>query len=201
MQTTIPLLQLSNTTFYAFRIKNLPDIDLDKTYDGFKSFKYSLLSLEGMGKYADPEKDKHIHGLVSSEDRGPVVDTIKKIYPDCKGNKCYSVSLVKDVKQCAKYTLKEGHYKYSGFTNEFIRSMYRSSSKKENLKNKVSENEQHLLDKTIHFEVFAIRYLRIKVEHNQNINNSHVISYLNKMMLKSSTITYEDYYSRFLSLH
>jgi len=202
MQTTIPLLDIANTPYLAFRIKRVKDLNLDKTMKAFKpAYRQILLSLEGRGKYANETKDLHIHGLVCGDDRVPLVKLIKSIYPDAIGNKCYSVSVVRDVKQCVKYTLKEGMYLQKGFPEEFIRVMYRTSTNKENVKAKVASNEEDLVSGDITYKEFSINYMKIKVCHGQNIYTAHIRAYLHRMALDSGEMSYDDYFEENFSLN
>lgn len=197
-QTTIPLLNLSQTAFYAGRIKNVKKLKIQKTYDFLKQhYKYIIISLEGTPNTST----EHIHLLLGQNETSTknVRAHIKEVYPDAKGNKCLSVSEVSDVKQCSKYTLKEGNYLYQGFTPEFIRTMSKCSNKKEHLKEKIQENEEKLLSEQITYRNFCINYLKIKVDHGQNISHNHVRSYFNRFKLKSGTMTYEDYYDYYLA--
>jgi len=139
----------------------------------------------------------HIHGMVSKDDdkvdSSVIRSWIKEVFPDAIGNKCLSVTIVKDVKQCAKYTLKEGDYKYKGFDAEFIRTMLKTSNKKENLKKKIIDNEESLLSKEITFQQFKQNYIIIKVDHGQDLYNSRIKAYFNRFLIKSEQMSAEEY--------
>ena len=144
MSYTIPSLVLSKTTFYSFRIKNVKHINLDNTFKFLnkkKKNKYLLLSLEdGQGP-----NGVHIHGMIGNNHitTQKVREYIKKMYPDAKGNKCLSVTIVKDVKQMSKYILKEGKYQYKGFDADFIRTMHKCSNKKEKIAEKIHQMKKN----------------------------------------------------------
>lgn len=190
--------ELDVNKFFALRIKHVQSLELQRTLTFFSDkCKYVLVSMEeGKGK-----EGTHIHGLISGEfeTTAQVVRTwIKELYPDAKGNKCLYVSLVKNVKQTSKYTLKEGKFLYKGFNQPYIRTMLACSNKKESIAAKIAQNEENLLSGAIFFETFVINYLIIKVEHGQNIYDSHIMAYCNRLRLKSGETSYEVYAQRFI---
>lgn len=191
--------ELDVKKFFALRIKHVQSLELQRTLIFFsdKSCKYVLVSMEeGKGT-----EGTHIHGLISGESSTTAQDVrnwIKELYPDAKGNKCLYVSLVKNVKQTTKYTLKEGKFLYKGFNQPFIRTMLACSNKKESIASKITQNEEDLLSNKIHYNQFVTNYLQIKVDHGQNIYNSHIKAYCTRFMLKSGTITYRQYADQFL---
>lgn len=185
-------------THIAFRVKHVPDLELKKTLIHLKEkYTYILLSLESSG-------GQHIHGQVSvkippSVTKKSEVDKVrqllKDLYPTAQGNKCLYTRQVKLARQSAKYILKEGDYVYNGYSKEYVDTLYRCSTKKENLKLKVQKNEDNLISGKILFEEFAIRYIEIKVMHGQNLYNNHIQSYFNRYLLKSGQKSYLDYYN------
>lgn len=194
---------LSRHIMYAIRISRVQELNLDRTFDYFKR----MTTVPGKGP--DPRYipsllfseeglngTHHIHGVVAFDNsRIPekpeeyLRNIIKEMYPDAKGNRCLYVKRSQEPKQLMKYTLKEGNYRYMGFRKSLINRMVLCSSKKENLKQKVRENEERLLSSEISYEKFVEEHLLIMVSHNQNIYINHVKSYFNKMQLKSGDIS------------
>lgn len=191
-------LVLKTHTHIAFRVKHCEEIELEKTLTYLKKhYIYILVSLETSGGL-------HIHGQVSVN-IPPSVSTpksevdklrqhLKIIYPDAKGNKCLYTQIVRVEKQSMKYILKEGNYCSTGYSKKWVDTLYKCSTKKENLKKKIDKNEEDLISRKITFEQFAIRYLEIKVNHGQNIYNNHITSYFRRLQLKTGHISYHDYY-------
>lgn len=186
---------LSTHDMCAFRIACVDGLSLDNVFLGLKD-EYPVLLVSSEGE----EKKFHIHGVAamplldSGDDfTGTVRLSIKKVFPTAKGNKCLYVKKSKDKKQLLKYTLKEGTFKYQGFSKILIDKLFQLSCNKENLNKKIQDNEEDLLMHTISYSRFVVRHLEIIVSHNQNIYCNHVKSYFNKMRLKSGDISYRQF--------
>lgn len=142
---------------------------------------------------------RHFQGLITGPQitSNEVRETLKVISPKAKGNKCLYSKEVVLFKQAVKYNVKEGKYLYQGFPREFVLNMEKSSNKKENLKQKILDNEEQLLSGKYDFHTFGVKYIQIKVDHGQNLYNNHVQSYFNRMKVKSGFITASDYYENY----
>lgn len=176
----------------AFRISRVKDLSMDRIFADFKSnYPYVLLSSEG-GETTDIKgKTFHIHGVVCS----PTAETItvreqlKALYPNAKGNRCLYTKESHNKKQLIKYTLKEGNFIYQGFLTEFISRMEICSNTKDDIKSKILELEENYLCREINFEDFAVAYVEVLINHNQNPRLSTLTPYFNKMQLKSGKLS------------
>lgn len=189
-----------------FRIKHCPGIHLENTYKHFiknKTFKRVIVSLETSG-------GEHIHGQVSISPSDITLRTlkenirnyIKELYPTAKGNKCLYVKEISNTKQSIKYVLKEGNFLYYGFTQKYIQQLYKLSTNKENLKDKIVTNEENLLLGKITYPQFCIEYIQIKIDHNQRINKTHLQGYFNLYKLKSGETSVRQFWeNNFLSYY
>lgn len=185
---------LSTLRLYAFRISKLSDLELDTTFNHMKShYKWLVISQE-------TNPSLHLHGVIGinrpdtdKQEKARIRSVIQSLYPKAVGNKHLYTANVLKKKQIFKYTLKEGNFVHQGFTNEFITDMFKTSTPKENLGDKVKQNEEQFLLGKITFQDFKENYVKIKVEHNQRLYPNHIRAYFNIFMLKSGNMTIEDY--------
>lgn len=186
------LFEDKKTLCFAARIKHVKDLDLNKTFDQFdKDTKYSVVVVaeEGSGY------DLHHHLILRGKEltRTKITEDIKKVYPDCRGNKCFSISEARDQKQLLKYTLKEGEYLARGIPGKILELAHQLSNPKTDLKKKIIDNEEAVLLGKITLLDFVDRYLEIKVQHSQAIYPSHVTAYVTRIGMAAGLVERRDY--------
>jgi len=176
-------------TCWAIRLTD-PELDLEKT---FKLFSYAaryIVSEEGDG---DSTK-LHQHILLYTEETGDQIrERIREVYPILKGNKSVYIKPSRDKRQLAKYTVKEGQYKYKGFTPEYISETFKCSRAKTDLKKDISLLEEQFILHHIDSEEFLDRYVQLKVKHDQSLYTSHLTAYMRKMMVRNGTLSSKTY--------
>lgn len=186
------LFEDKQTLCFAARIKHVKDLELDKTFEQFdKDNKYSVVVVaeEGSGY------DLHHHLLLRGKNltRTLIAEDIKKVYPDCKGNKCFSISEARDQKQLLKYTLKEGEYLAKGIPEKIIHLAHKLSNPKTDLKKKITDLEERILLGKITLLDFVDSYLEIKVQHSQPIYANHVQAYVTRIGMAAGLVERRDY--------
>lgn len=75
-------------------------------------------------------KSPHYHVLVLQCNPDNILEAYKKMYPVAKGNKYFSKSSVKSLRKTVKYCLKDGNFRYKGFSEEEINLMFKKSHQK-----------------------------------------------------------------------
>lgn len=182
--------QLSVQSYLCFRLSNIDDLSSHYT----KIFNHLSTHYDRvlMAQEVSNKGVYHIHGVVNGDNRDKLYECVSQILT-IKGNKQYSIQLVKDSKQMLKYTLKEGDYSVKGFPPDLINLMYRLSNKKEDVKKKVSQLEEELLIGRISLPNFMTKYIKIQIDHGQNIYDQHNKAYFNRMCLKSGHWDYAEY--------
>lgn len=191
------LFQDDNTECYAVRIKHVKNLELDKTFNFFtKQDIYSvvLVAEEGEGY------NLHQHLLLRGKSlcKNKIGLHIKEVYPDARGNKCFSISSARDVKQLLKYTLKEGEFLCKGIPNSVLEVAYKLSAPKTDLKKKLRDNEEDLILDKITLLQFTERYLQIKVDHTQPIYANHIQAYVTRLGMSTGKISINNYAQRIL---
>ncbi len=167
--------------WWAIRI-TLDDVDLDKTYKLFDHYSKFIVSEEGG---TDATKLHH-HILLESDDTADQIkERIRVVYPLAKGNKAIYTKPSRDKRQLAKYTVKEGNYKYKGFTEQFITETFKCSKAKTDLRKQVTDNEDELILHKIEFNKFVENYINIKVKHDQPLYSNHIKAYCLKVGIRS----------------
>lgn len=193
----IQLSFLKEHLMISFRI-TFKDLSLETTYNYLiNHYPYVLVSEEGLSTKL------HHHGIVcmahTDKSIRSVKDTLrqhlKTCYKELYGNQSIYIRESENKKQLLKYTLKEGSYLYKGFSSSLIEIYETLSTKKENIKQKIIDNEENLITHSINFEQFGIRYLEIQVTHGNNIYNHQIKAYLNRFQLLSGDISYDEYFS------
>lgn len=180
-QLTIPETLQNFESWWAIRI-TVDDLDLEKTYKLFNHYDKFIVSEEGDG--LNTRLHHHII-LVTTESSDQIKDKIREVYPDAKGNKCIYCKPSRDKRQLAKYTVKEGNYKYKGFSDKFIEEAFLVSNPKTNLSTEINELEEQYILHKIESQEFLEKYILIKTKHNQPLYSNHIKSYMMKMMIKA----------------
>lgn len=181
---------LSNYTLIAARISKVENLDLDRTYAYFK--KYTIVVV---GEETSSKGIQHQHLFLGSETItiDQITQDIKTIYPDAIGNKCIYVKMCKDPQQLLKYTVKEKNFLYQGLSKTFVSDIQKLSSSKENLKKQFSNLESKVILDLINMDEFMEQHIQLKVDHEQNLYDSHLLAYFKRIAIKSKKMTAKEY--------
>jgi hypothetical protein len=182
-----------NIKCWALRISKVKGLELDKTFDFFASHqKYSVVVVSEEGTHSTIDYHHHclLRGNVTRKD---VVTDLKVLYPDCKGNPCFSISEARDQKQLLKYTLKEGEYLSRGIPETVLALAKKLSSPKTDLNKKLVDIYDALLMGNITMKDYARKYIQIKVDHRQNIYPHHIAAHLRTVAMASGELTVDDF--------
>lgn len=199
---------------WAFRVSNVENLSLAKTFEAFSHSGYSkvIVSEETSNKGVI-----HHHGLLAwlpsdyeVEINGKQVSTmpaerahetisgvIKRIYPDAKGNRCIYIRQSIDKKQLLKYTLKEGLFFQKGFTHNYISAALLLSTGKEGMKKAFEKNVERYLLGTIDLLTFMSNHIALKVKHQQPLYNNHLLAYFRSVAIRQGDISSVDYAQTF----
>lgn len=104
----------------------------------------------------------HVHCFLarSGLSKTDIREFIREGYPDLSGNKNLTITPCKDYEQLIKYTLKEGKYATQGFTDDFIKKMYKLSFKADDFK----YQKKLLMDKVILGDICYCEYVDEYIE-------------------------------------
>lgn len=160
-------------------------VTTDKTLDEVVSLicldplKY-IVSQEGF-----KESHLHYHALIQTQDVEAIRRSLKSA--GITGNKCYSISTVRNERQLSKYILKEdGPYKYKGFTQEQIDLFKKCSTLKgkKGFADALTPLEDSYIAGSLDLDTFIYKFLELKVSYGQNIYPSHIQAYFMKMRMR-----------------
>lgn len=152
-----------------------------------KYSKYYIISQEHMHFHIMMKTQELIdsRSLKKSNFRTDLVNTFKQ-----NGNGFYSISTVRNLKQCQKYILKEvsagGKFIYKGFTDDEI-SLFKKTSYlkgRDKFQEQLDLLEEQYISNRITFEDFGIEFIKLKVKYNQNIYTNHIKAMLLKYKVK-----------------
>lgn len=188
-QLTLPDILENLESWWAIRI-TVDDLDLEKTYNLFNYSSKFIVSEEGDGD--NTRIHQHIL-LVTDETSDKIKERIREVYPTAKGNKCIYLKPSKDKRQLAKYTVKEGNYKYKGFTEEYILNTFKCSKAKTDLKKDIHKLEDDYVLGNIRSHEFLEKFIELKVKHDQPLYTNHIKAYMMKMMIRSGNATAHNY--------
>lgn len=176
---------LDGIVIICARISEVEDLTLEKTEEGFKDYTHYIISQEHSRK-----GKLHQHLVVSVEgcSEASVTETIKKIYPDAKGNKCLYVKKAVRYQQAVKYTLKEGDFKVKGFSQDYVADMRLLSRSKDDMKIKFTRLEEDILLSRITFLEFMKKYIQLKVQHSQPLYDNHIVAYFKRIGIQCGAI-------------
>lgn len=189
VQRTIPDLIEELESWWAIRI-TVDELDLNKTYDLFNSYDKFIVSEEGDG---DNTRLHHHILLVTTENAEQIKERIRVVYPTAKGNKSIYTRPSRDKRQLAKYTIKEGNYKYKGFSETYIQNTFKCAIAKTDLKKDITKLEDQLILGEIGFTLFLEKYVDLKVKHDQPLYTNHIKAYGMKMAVRSGVMSSRDY--------
>jgi len=117
-------------------------------------------------------------------------DQMKKIifqaYPDIAdlGNAGHQITKAKSKQALASYTLKDGLFKYKGFTEEFISDAKKLSFSQNDFKKKYKALRNSLILGDIQLEDYAVSLLQLKVRADQPIYYNHFKAHILSSMLR-----------------
>lgn len=175
--------------YYHVRIHLNPDEHPIFSIEQFinKYSKYYIISQEHMHYHIMMRTQEQIdsRSLKKSNFRYDLVNTFKQ-----NGNGFYSISTVRNIKQCQKYILKEvsagGKFISKGFTDDevslFVKTSY--SKGRDKFQEHLDLLEEQYMTNQISFEDFGIKFIQLKVKYNQNIYTNHIKAMLLKYKVK-----------------
>lgn len=172
-------------TCYHIRLTD-PTLDLDKTFDLFKHYNYLIVSQE------HEETNKHQHVLLAhpfadgiNAAKAVIREEVRSSYPEIKGNKGLSIKLARDKKSLASYVIKDGSYKYKGFTDNFMKIAVTLSYQTDALKTSYKQIRDKFELREMDLREYSNAILVLKSEHNQpiyvNHHTAHILSCAIKM--------------------
>lgn len=178
--------------FYHVRLTD-PGLTLQRTIDIFDPISDRIIvSQEGGG---DTGTRLHQHILIAfpGETDDPEYVTahktqikflIRQVIPGARGNRVFSIKQVRNKKQFCKYIVKDGHYLYKGFSQQFIDQAVVLSFSQDNIKRRLQQNKDRFLLGEINIEEYATQLLLIKGDAEQPIMLHHLKAHLMSMTLK-----------------
>lgn len=185
-QVTITDLLSLEGVWWALRLTDDGSVlDMDKTQQITTKYDKWIISEEGDGDHTR----LHHHIIISTKQdikRDTIRQHIKEVYPTLKGNKSIYIQPCKDKKQLTKYTLKEGQYKYNGFSKDFIKNMERCASPKTDLKKNIQDIEDQYILGQLDDKEFLSKYIQLKALHDQPLYLNHIQAYMTKQMTKKN---------------
>lgn len=176
-----------NNPCYHVRITD-DTVTLNKTFGLFKEITdFMIVSQEG-GPGTD--KSLHQHILLSSsslfsEGKAQIKKLLLQQYPNARGNPGHQITKAKNKQVLASYVLKDGLYKFKGFTNEFIEDARKLSFSVNDFKKKYKDLQSALTLGQIDLEEYAVSLLRLKAKHHQPIYHNHFKAHLLQCMIDS----------------
>lgn len=114
---------------------------------------------------------------------------------DTKGNRFYSIAQQRS-KRLVSYVLKDGHYRYKGYSDETIEQYKIKSFKKGSFQKQLNLLREKYLDQdadsTYDISHFAADIIRLKSEYSQSINLAQIKAYCRSIYYKKNpTLIYD----------
>lgn len=131
----------------------------------------------------------HYHCYIVTDKDRVMIRSMVNEELELKGNGQFSIAEVRKVQQMKKYILKDGYYRYKGFSDNEIHKLKRCSTKKG--MSKLGEAIQVLEDKYLtdarynHFE-FMTDVIKLKVSYGTKSPRSWITSYSDYMLVRRS---------------
>ena len=151
-----------------------------------------LLEKHNVPSYIIGQELGHCHSLISGIDLGTNYNNLRnwlKKELGLNGNKDYSISRVRNLRDCAKYIIKEDlEYIVKRFDKEWLSDLKLTTFNKDKkelmleideLAIKYIKDTRYSADKD-----FGEKFILLKVKYNQNLYMSHIKAYLLKMRIK-----------------
>lgn len=182
-------LKLLNYKTIAIRLTT-QKITKEQILKHFKEIKIIVVG-EELGKI---EGKKHFHIYLCSNDIR--VDDVRRGIKETfglKGNKELYVKEAQDADRLLRYTVKDGDIIYRGIDEETINTFKKLAytTDKKAFQNLIDE---YLTTPHMKINDYAVRYIQLKVEHQQNLFDHLVRAHLKTMMIKKGERSAYDYY-------
>ncbi len=168
-------------------------VTLDKTFEAFR-YKVDFLIVAQEGSLDDRDLQDlpvstrlHQHLLISSSsfsEKSEIKELILHQYPDARGNSGHSITIAKNKQVLASYVLKEGLFKFKGFTNQFIEDARKLSFSQNDFKKKYKALRNSLILGDIKIEEYAVSLLRLKADNDQPIYYNHFKAHIVSTMIR-----------------
>lgn len=180
-------------TVYAVRLSHIDGLNLDQVFNHFSPMVQRLIvSMEGEeGSTTAP----HIHMLIKQNgmEKDQIKEELKKLYPTLSGNRQFMIKKADSPSQLLKYTVKEGEFKYKGFTSQFIATATFLSRPKTNMKDEFRKLQDKVRLKQITFSNYILEYIKLKVKHGQTMYTHHIAAHMRQVALEVGEYKYENY--------
>lgn len=175
---------------HFMRLAMIEGLSLDRTMKALVDYKYIIVAEENTrsGKI-------HQHLLVS--DKVHIDDIKKKLvdeYGPIKGNKQWAITNVKDKSpQIFKYIVKDGNFRYKGFSKTLMDAAVKCSSHKGDVKKEFADLEDAVKLGQISFDMFMERNIELRIKHDQNLYTQHIVAYFRKIAIKTGELKVSEY--------
>lgn len=150
----------------------------------------AIISEEG----GSEDTSRHLHGFieVNSDDKLKNIyqnfrNYLKESYPKLFGNKSLALTKTQEgtESRMAAYTMKEGNYKYYGYSEKEIERFKKLSFKKQ--KHTDFQIEKQKLEDSFLLDDFTLRqfvtkYLDLIAKYRSGITDGQIYSYINRML-------------------
>lgn len=174
---------------WTLRIKVQPDIPC--TSNVLKQWLKDYGALKWVFAFEDNtnKSNAHYHIVYLSLLKDTLVDYIKQLYPQFKGNKYFSQTPAKDIDLAIRYTLKDGEFEFEGFAENYIQEQLKLSYKKSgdgNLSKEIDNIRQMFLTDKIDIFKAVDMYVALLCKYNKTINRNHMKSLILSWELQRS---------------
>lgn len=166
--------------WWAIRLTD-PSLTVEASYDIFNRYDKFIVSQEGDG--LNTRVHQHII-LCGSMTKVDIRAFLAIHYPSLKGVQGLYIQAAREYEQLTKYTVKEGNYKYKGFSDAFVNKMLKLSVPKTDLKKDITANEDMFILGEIDRVTFVNNYVALKIKHNQRPVKNHIVSYVLMILMR-----------------
>lgn len=109
------------------------------------------------------------------------------------GNKLIATSQIQNMEQSIKYTLKDGNYKYKGYTEEYIQQMFKKSYKKTKNKDNVLKEmkikiSEEYLEGRLSFHELKQKTLELYTEYRKPIYMAHLTAHFRSLLFQRNDV-------------
>ncbi len=164
----------------------------DKPLDDIKKF----INLLG-DKWIICNEIDHYHSIVMTNIDKTKIRTMINDELKLKGNKSFSLSVVRNKTRACKYVLKDGHFIYHGFDDNQISVMSALAHKKGNDKFALDleQLELEFFEKKFDFRNFKIKYVKLLCDYNKKyyLGRSQLLNYFHLIYLKAFPLQHEEF--------
>lgn len=174
---------------YTLRIKVQPDIpcttDILKRWLKEYGAYYWVYAFENNTN----KSNAHYHIVYLTTQENTLVDFIKGLYPQFKGNKYFSHTPAKDIDLAIRYTLKDGEFEFEGFAETYIQEQLKLSYKKTGdgkLSQEIDKIREKYLTTKMSIKQGVAMYVDLLIKYNKTINRNHMKSLILSWELQRS---------------